>query len=247
MKKKLVSILSVGLLLICISNDAYASDVGIHFEGQILETNHNGVDLNWSSLEAHFKAGDIICGNLYYQSDAKSFWEYTDFDYKEVIYKFTGMDVSIHDFTANSNGGTFTVFDAFAPFSIQVDQYATWTNSYDGLIGSGLPYPIFSLGFGVYHDNDFFTGNDLPISASDFGDLYDSKIFLLFVDDILNPSQAANFSVDAKITLLQDIRPIPIPSTIWLLGSGLAGIVGLKKRRGEIVDSAVLDTEIQHR
>jgi len=29
-----------------------------------------------------------------------------------------------------------------------------------------------------------------------------------------------------------DVSPVPIPGAVWLLGSGIVGLIGLKRRRG---------------
>jgi hypothetical protein len=45
-----------------------------------------------------------------------------------------------------------------------------------------------------------------------------------------NGLQAILTSVTGKITAVYDFTPVPIPGAVWLLASGLVGLVGLRKR-----------------
>lgn len=42
---------------------------------------------------------------------------------------------------------------------------------------------------------------------------------------------SAGFDLDA-VGVLNNASPVPIPSAVWLLGSGLAGLVGISRKRG---------------
>lgn len=45
-----------------------------------------------------------------------------------------------------------------------------------------------------------------------------------------NPSGFTSDFVDAKIQEIQNTPPVPIPGAVWLLSSGLVGIVGLRRK-----------------
>ena len=58
---------------------------------------------------------------------------------------------------------------------------------------------------------------------------------LLAVDYIQDSAQAASlgFSDDyVGFTVVRNVNSVPMPGAVWLLGSGLLGLVGIRRKKG---------------
>jgi hypothetical protein len=110
----------------------------------------------------------------------------------------------------------------------------------------------YSIDGGAYQNllsfaNDGSTFNTAPQQDTDFDGVGDgaelTDIFTLFSSDILATGSMLDlrftFQLDAgdedialdNISITGDYSPIPVPAAVWLLGSGLLGLVGMRRRK----------------
>lgn len=86
------------------------------------------------------------------------------------------------------------------------------------------------------------TGVMNPTLASKYSTIYGSaQGYLAEAQNAYDHGQLAQFAGTYKelqlqgsqsLLLVQDTTPTPIPAAAWLLGSGLMGLIGLKRRKG---------------
>jgi hypothetical protein len=154
--------------------------------------------------------------------------------------------------------GTITFAEGSNPYGVAVDDTFTWTATYDldyqnalgnVVIGDDpdmkLSVTIGSRTFIETEDVFYGSGNfGAPILTFDDQDSVDGVSFL--VDDFVNNYRLS--SIDADFTIYSigadgfssdvhlvsgtlDFNPVPVPGAVWLLGGGLIGLVGLRRRR----------------
>ena len=100
-----------------------------------------------------------------------------------------------------------------------IDTYNTITFTFDGASTGESVTGSVVLGVGTP------SGDQLAIGSNHYVNFLDLKLFNGF---IMSSSQFA-FEAD-NIAIGKDPSPVPIPAAVWLLGSGLLGLVGIRRR-----------------
>jgi hypothetical protein len=113
----------------------------------------------------------------------------------------------------------------------------SWTDFHFGILsaGSDVSYVYFQGGTpSSTVPLSQWTANNNTVYGSPFGATLD-----LYFSTLVAPGQSATFTVYTDNTqdrvnfamlFYPTVTPIPIPGAIWLLGSGLLGMIGLRRR-----------------
>lgn len=118
----------------------------------------------------------------------------------------------------------------------------TVTNSGDTAWGD-FHFEIYEVhGFGSVENVDFIVSPGFEPTGSQYmtwsvdNDAVGATLDLFFYGDPVNPGETANFSVYTANTDQLDFfgvrfypTPVPLPGALWLLGSGLLGLAGIRK------------------
>ncbi|HKE94531.1 MAG TPA: DUF4114 domain-containing protein [Povalibacter sp.] len=108
------------------------------------------------------------------------------------------------------------------------------------------PLKISTSAFGFYlntlSQGTFFSGTGLNTDGVDHmyayqgnntgnwnGDVFDVNSYLLAWEDLAG---GGDRDYQDFVAIVQDIRPVPLPTALWLLASGLIGLTGVARRRG---------------
>jgi hypothetical protein len=154
--------------------------------------------------------------------------------------------------------GTITFADATTPFGVDVNDTFAWTTTYDldfqNALGNVVigedPNMKLSVTIGsrtfVETEDKFYGSGDFGAPILTFDDQNHVNGVSFLVDDLVNnyrfSSNEANFTIysigdDGMTSDLHlvsgtfDFNPVPVPGAVWLLGGGLLGLVGLRRRR----------------
>jgi hypothetical protein len=110
----------------------------------------------------------------------------------------------------------------------------TYGNSAYGIYGSST-FDYRETGIVVQNAIWSVTGQNTDFSSGKYYDLAQYMITQLPSSDLsgltssyvrMNLFKDQNFSIHVQ----DQIRPVPIPGALWLLGSGLVGLVGIRRR-----------------
>lgn len=121
-----------------------------------------------------------------------------------------------------------TIFDT--TFNTSYDSYQIWGTdySYRGLNFTvpnppGTPFNITA----TYMDEVAITGRE-----DAHGDLY--RILTIdFTDNNFSPGSTLTFKADTDLAP-GGVNPVPLPSALVLFGTGIAGLIGLRRKQGRI-------------
>lgn len=83
-----------------------------------------------------------------------------------------------------------------------------------------------------YISQDFEPGNYI-LAISDYAFDIDEAVSGLNERCTIPYTSGVGDYGDYQITFTGDVSVVPIPGAIWLLGSGLLGLIGIKKRKGK--------------
>ena len=205
------------------SASAYATQIGIQFEGVIYQADPMDNVFDWSELRTQFGIGDTISGKFYYNSDADVIWSAIGGWGTEILYAVDHAEVSMGNFTGYAPSAELSIIDNYYA---GMDQYCLWADQDNGVFASGVSFPLVAFGFGIYDSTGtVFESSELPLTAPDLSRFDDSCFTLNFARDPANPNEIG-FLVSATITHLEII---PEPATLLFLGFG--GLALLRKRR----------------
>jgi hypothetical protein len=83
-----------------------------------------------------------------------------------------------------------------------------------------LPPSMFVWGVNLSYLNNW------ALTYSESGNLFSYNYKVNLNDSLPEPSDAYNFNVS-----LSSMQTVPIPAAVWLLGSGLVGLVAIRRKR----------------
>ena len=139
----------------------------------------------------------------------------------------------------STNGGTLALFDddtGLAGPALEIGQnggHVVFADNGDGSWGAEVFDVTNTSGGSITLSNDanFVLGISWNGGADYFGDtgwsLQSSPDTYLIVFDGIDPGQ----NRISGSTLAVDLAPIPLPASVWLLGSGLIGLAGMARRK----------------
>jgi hypothetical protein len=126
---------------------------------------------------------------------------------------------SMDAYVQQMNGNTLLVTNQWYQATATYDGFA-FKVFLNGVLDGNYPYP---LGIGT-NGNPWMIG----AHATGTGGFYPGFSFNGIIDDVRIYNRALS---DSDIMELHnEMAPVPIPGAIWLLGSGLMGLVGLRRR-----------------
>lgn len=78
------------------------------------------------------------------------------------------------------------------------------------------------------------TGNNIPFGSVLFECLGEGDVDLVlanYLGFILNATEIINIDPPVNLGTLNQVNPVPIPGAVWLLGTGLFGLLGIRRAR----------------
>ena len=168
------------------------------------------------------------------------------------------------EMAGNADYNSFGIYDAYGSLEIfggSVDPLSAATLSWDvgtgqvGILGTGASATIDSTAFGFYidtrNDGRFFSESALNggedymysfnVGASGYPDMFGANFVLAFEDLV---DYHTDYDYNDMVVGISDIRPIdgptttttvPEPMTMAMMGLGLAGMIGMRRNRKNLV------------
>ena len=116
------------------------------------------------------------------------------------------------------DGGSAGFSGGFDPLAISVNDYPS----------SSSPTYVWSHANGSIGSNDSLTDNDSGTFMAYIGDIIGIN---LGVGANVDFSGTGDFYAESNNNMTLEVQAVPIPAAVWLLGSGLMGLVGLRRFR----------------
>ena len=166
-------------------------------------------------------------------AEAATIWAPTNEDTDFIQLNFGGPGSGI-----STNGGTLALFDdntGFAGPALAIGQnggHVVFSDNGDGSWGAEV-FDVTNTSGGsitLTNDTNFVLGISWNGGVNYFGDSGSSiqsspDTYLIVFDGIFQGRRISGS------TLAVDLAPIPLPASVWLLGSGLLGLAGMARRK----------------
>lgn len=168
-------------------------------------------------------ADNVLVDGTYYDVEFKD-GTATDFFYKndDWVFTFSTEDRAYAASMALMN----QVFIQDVGYAVY-DNYSEFTNGIESEWGGGIftPYELLIVDKTLIRGNAFFNASNLSISTNGRFDKVAPFGYNFY------PDADQNFALNKWWVYAQWSTPVPIPSTIILLGTGLLGLVGINRKR----------------
>lgn len=216
MKKRFLFILLTGLLVVNFSNIANAAIINYSFTGEItwiLRNDSSGL------FASNFAQGDMVSGNYTLDTTITPTYPRTGF----ARYSGNSFNVTIgsHNFYGSADHRVFND----DPLNNSVDGFSIINETgYTSPIIGDLVSRTFFIQFFDY-SGTIFSSTDMVLAPPPLTS-FDNQINGLRLDNKYDPNDygALYFRVNT-------LTPTPIPGAIWLLVSGLAGLVAVRRKK----------------
>jgi hypothetical protein len=206
--KKFLLLLFIGLSAIISAENAYADLVTYNFTTTVFSVDPSAPDFP-AALNS-VQPGDTISGTLTYESTSPT----------RAPFRLNNTTYELSNFSFSVNVGSVTFGDPWPGFGIA----EIWDNDSnadkDGVIFSNVGPP---------GERQFQLGNiNLPletISSESLPDVGFSAPAVLALNRMGNPQRWIRSD-----TIYLQAEAVPIPGAVWLLGTGLIGIFGIRRK-----------------
>lgn len=242
MKKKLTTSLAVGLTALGIAGTAAAGTVTVDYLAGTTNTTTaltgyttTGAMMDGMSVTAYFAGGD---SQTLAWADLSS----------------TGGGVSGNGWSLNQYGDTFTQRWTLSAFDASINKIVidagpgdsvfdtTFKGDIDGTPGSnrGQNFALTSPSTNRWNIVATYSDQVALAGADPFGDLFryltidfgSDNSFANYILNGQNTPATLNFLADTdNLKFAGDIAPVPAPATVLLMGAGLAGLIGIRRRK----------------
>jgi len=219
MKKLLVLLCSV-MLVLGLNRMVRASLITFSFEGSIKSMS--------DSLNSYFEIGQTMSGSYTFDSntpDTHTSSEYGNYHESIIDLEVTVGDKTYTDIPGSSGGDNIIqVKDQTDTYPKDPSEDRYWVNMVvDGPnLGSfGFIQPDYFRLCMEDPTAEAFINTNLPLTPPDKDDFNYNNMWLVFTE------YGNSRHITAELTSLS---AVPIPSAVWLLGSGLIGIVGIRRK-----------------
>jgi PEP-CTERM motif len=212
------AIILVGMVLVILLTSVHAGayQITFNFSGYIY-----AVD---PSVSGTFNVGQSVTGFFTFNSEAagQSFSPGKVLDPSITYYPraLTAFQATIAGYSVGL-GGENRIF-VINNDAAGRDRYLAELLAPSGANVAGLPVSDFFLSFQDFYGTTINDGS-LPLSPAILGNFPSAAGALDFVTGI-NPKNRVTFSINSVTS------PVPLPSTMLFLGSGLIGLIGLRRK-----------------
>ncbi|MCK9296961.1 MAG: hypothetical protein M0P70_17990 [Desulfobulbaceae bacterium] len=196
---------------------AKISTLALGLGAMLLLSEAHAATLSISPTGSFDAQGDsIIKYDVYYNAqpgDGPVTYESWDFD--------MGWDTTELANPVISNVPAYSIVEVSAPGTIN-DSFFSLGSSTDVQFTPGNSYLLTSVSFDILQPPQVFDGQPDFWTVDQQGDILAG--FLNNQGDIIQLGQANGADVGVRASV------VPLPGAVWLLGAGLAGLAGLRKR-----------------
>lgn len=216
------------LALMAFCSSAFASQVSYHLttEGGLYASN---LELLGAVADAG-SAQYIAEMDVYFTAEGQASGRFTYDNQANQYLALSGIEAGVGGFLATSTAGGIVVADGVFHSSIPYDPSEPGTDGLSLHLGNELTpgFSSFSIGdwtlnaiAASWFGGEFITGTDHPLSLPPPSG-YETNV-LTFIFN--------NASGDTAIITAagMEVTPVPLPAAVWLFGSALVGLAGVRK------------------
>jgi hypothetical protein len=203
--------------------DVTIANQTIDINAKVLTGNYNIAFTVWASGAAPFNGGSGIFGGLYEPSLITGTNTPHDFNQVGQVGAYGTQWASDPSVMANGGGN---LLETLAYANSGVDHTDPTQNDYGQVINYGVNQ--------VATDNTYFSGAVVGSVGANYADLQFQNLaigwYTIFVG-------GANSAETQASTYQVSISAVPVPSTVYLFGSALAGLLAAERRKQSSIDS----------